>query len=273
MKINIDKMIDLLIKIVTIAILFVGIAIVIMISRYQQARKCYEQIREQAKIVRDTSGECAPGVDVKDQKTVTDTENPHMEQPDTEQKNMERLNTEIDIRYLQTINKNAFAWISACDGAIDYPVVWAEDDAFYLSHDLYGDKSVSGTIFIRSDTTAPFAQFFTPLYGHNMKDGSMFHSLMSYKSADYFEQHPQFAVYVEREKLIYQVFAVVVAAEEELPVSVRDDKKEAFLEEVKKCSLYDCRTPVSSTDQLVALVTCEYSEANYRLAVYGVRVL
>lgn len=74
---------------------------------------------------------------------------------------------------------------------MNYPIVQREgDNEYYLDHLFNGSVNESGTIFADYRNTQPFAEWNTVLYGHNMKDGSMFGIMDEYGSMDFYNQHP-----------------------------------------------------------------------------------
>lgn len=82
-------------------------------------------------------------------------------------------------------------WLHIPETEMDYPVVRGKDTSFYLNHSFEGKDSVSGVIFT-DPFTEPFASGHTVLYGHNMKDGSMFGGLKAYMDSEFLENRPVF---------------------------------------------------------------------------------
>lgn len=152
----------------------------------------------------------------------------------------------VDFEALKELNESCVGWIYACDGAISYPVVAAVDD-YYLNHAVDGIKSDAGAIFVNAKDENPFAGSRAVLYGHNMKDGSMFHPLMQYWQEDgYLLQHPYVYIITEEETYQYEITSVYVTEYEKLAF-------ETFQEQ--------------NSQAVIDLVTCEYSGKNTRLVV------
>ncbi|MFQ8840004.1 MAG: class B sortase [Clostridium fessum] len=83
---------------------------------------------------------------------------------------------------------------------INYPVVQGKDNDYYLHRDLNGQKSTAGTIFLDYADRADFSSLHNVLYGHHMKNGSMFKDISRYKDQGYFDQHSEIILYTpERE--------------------------------------------------------------------------
>lgn len=178
----------------------------------------------------------------------------------------------INFDALRALNPDCVAWIYGCDGAIDYPVVLSQDDSYYLTHTVSGEANRAGSIFVDMYANAPFAEFQTILYGHNMKNGSMFHALLNYREREYWEEHPNVTVYLEGETKKYQIFAAYYDYYEELPVydsMETQEEREAYIGHIKGLSLYDTAVEVSADARLLTLITCEYSGEDYRMVVHG----
>ncbi len=105
-------------------------------------------------------------------------------------------------------NEDIYSWIYIPDTNIDYPVLQhSTDDTYYLNHNMDGTKGYPGCIYTESANSKEFADFNTILYGHKMKNGSMFHDLHKYADAAFLEEHPYVYVYLPDRTLKYQIFA------------------------------------------------------------------
>jgi sortase B len=98
---------------------------------------------------------------------------------------------DLDINWdaLRAINPDIVGWLMIPDTRINYPIVQASDNDYYLKH-LF-DKSVSeaGAIFLDSENDSSITGQNNIIYGHNLLDGSMFAGLKSYQAQDYFDAH------------------------------------------------------------------------------------
>ena len=117
----------------------------------------------------------------------------------------------IDFKALGEINPDIYAWITIKDTNIDYPVAQREgDDTFYLHHDLYGDPKFAGCIYSEDKNAKDFSDPLTVLYGHNMRNGSMFQNLHKFRDPEFFDSHPEFYVYTADHRYTYRIFAAYV---------------------------------------------------------------
>jgi len=100
-----------------------------------------------------------------------------------------RKGRDVDFEKLRSRNKDVKGWIYLPDSEIDYPVVQAADNDYYLHRGLDGEYAFEGTIFIDAECADPFHEKNTVIYGHHMNSGSMLSGLDKYKDKDYFRKH------------------------------------------------------------------------------------
>ena len=102
----------------------------------------------------------------------------------------------IDFEKLLEINDDIYAWIRIPDTNIDYPIVQrAGDDAYYLRRDIYKKPKVAGSIFTEDCNSKDFDDPNTVIYGHNMRNKSMFQNLHLYEDPDFFKENPYVYIY------------------------------------------------------------------------------
>ena len=109
---------------------------------------------------------------------------------------------------LLSINKDFIGWISI-DDIINYPVVKAKNNSYYLRRTFTGQSNNSGTIFMDYRNDLGFDELVCILYGHNMKDDSMFGLLHNYRNRSYMEEHPSISIVTLNGKVLtYDIFGV-----------------------------------------------------------------
>ncbi|MFI3237732.1 MAG: class B sortase [Lachnospiraceae bacterium] len=114
----------------------------------------------------------------------------------------------IDFEGLHEVNADVYAWISIPGTVIDYPILQhASDDSYYLNYNIDGSYGYPGCIYTEKVNAKDFSDPNTIIYGHNMKDDSMFGMLHSYKDSLFFGENPLITIYTETEILTYQIFA------------------------------------------------------------------
>ena len=113
----------------------------------------------------------------------------------------------VDFAALQEINPDVVAWIRI-PGVLEYPVVRGEDNSYYLNHTVQKTYNIAGSIFLDYRNERDFSDSKNIIYGHNMKDGSMFHVLRNYQDIDFFQEHTDMEVYLpDGRTLNYQITA------------------------------------------------------------------
>ncbi|MGF7086119.1 SrtB family sortase, partial [Lachnospiraceae bacterium PF1-4] len=118
--------------------------------------------------------------------------------------------TNPQILELKKINPDVAGWVYLRDTSIDYPFVMAGDYNEYLRTDIYGNYSLSGTIFTDFRFGGDFKGFQTILFGHSMDNGSMFMDLLNFRDREYFKAHREGVIYLEKETLELELIACVV---------------------------------------------------------------
>ena len=114
----------------------------------------------------------------------------------------------IDFASLKEKNDEVYAWIKIPETNIDYPVVQSKiDDNFYLNRSIDKKYLFAGMIYSQSCNNLDFFDPVTVLYGHNMKNGTMFQNLHKFQDAKFFEENDEFYVYTENRIFTYKVIS------------------------------------------------------------------
>lgn len=122
------------------------------------------------------------------------------------------LDIPIDFAALQESNSDTYGWIQIPGTLVDYPILQnAEETDYYLTHSFDKSTARCGAIYTRNDTAQDFSAPCTILYGHNMKDDSMFGSLHSYENIDFFSdpENRTITVYTPNSIRTYSIVAAV----------------------------------------------------------------
>ncbi len=128
----------------------------------------------------------------------------------------------IDFAALQKINPQIIAWVSIPNSRIDYPIAQAKDNVFYLHHDFYGRSSFSGCVFLDKDAKPDFTSNDSPIYGHHMRNGSMFGTLEYFREAAFRDSHQIAFVYLPDRTIKYQFVEGQLLGGTELPPNTHD---------------------------------------------------
>lgn len=183
---------------------------------------------------------------------------------------------------LYEINSELIGWLQIEDTKVSYPVTVTNDNAYYLSHDFFHNKDRHGTIFADSDTNFSEKNYNIILYGHQMRDGSMFGFLLDYEDSTYYEEHPIIQFDSRTELCEYQVLAVFkskIYNEDEDVFKyyqyVNIDKEDVFEEyyyNIMALAMYETGITAKYGDELLTLSTCDYSITDGRLVLVAKRI-
>lgn len=171
---------------------------------------------------------------------------------------------EIDWQSLLSQNKDIRAWIYLKDSVINYPVVRGSDNAFYLTHMFNKAYNGAGALFMDANAPDKFEGFNTVIYGHHMRDGSMFALLEKYKSQEFYENNKQLELITPSAKYHLKVigFELVFSESDAYNYNFIDDiEKQALIDYTAKNNLINVHERANIKDRLVTLSTCAY-EAN-----------
>lgn len=183
----------------------------------------------------------------------------------------------VDFDKLMEINEDTIGWIRFTEPAIiSYPVVQGIDNDIYLHKTFAANENTLGTIFLDVNCKQDFNDRNSIIYGHRMKDGSMFRKLEEYKDKAFWEEHPYFYIYTpEGKEITYQIYSagVVEDTAETYTLSFEDDAQfQSFIDYTYSTSDYETGVEVTVEDQVVTLSTCTAASDNHRYVVHGVKI-
>ena len=169
--------INILILIVVCAIIGILILFVVQGRAYAAARNSYDEIKQQAVSV-----------------------------------SSDALERTIDFSVIEDNSNGKCSWIYLPDSEIDYPIVQADDNENYLSVDAYGNPSKSGAIFLDCNNSIMMDDAKSVIYGHSMKDGSMFHELHNFTKSEYASTHSKLYLYMDDSEVYEYELRFVITA-------------------------------------------------------------
>ena len=192
--------------------------------------------------------------------------------------NLEEENVINKVKDLQKENEDVKAWIKIKDTNINYPVVQANDNEYYLYRNYKKENSNYGSIFIDSNSNIENPNSNIIMYGHNMKDGSMFKDLLKYSDKEYFNNHKYIEFVTNTSFNTYEIIAVFKSRifyknEENVfryyqCTDLNDEEDyNYYITNCKQLSFYDTGVNAEYGEQIITLITCEYSSENGRMVV------
>lgn len=182
---------------------------------------------------------------------------------------------EVDFEALEAVNEDFRAWLVIPALSLEYPVVQGDDTSYYLTHTFEREENSSGAIFMDEDASADFSDRNTFLYGHNMKNGSMFGKLKKFiREEKLCESDPYFYLFTKGGAYRYRIAAYYVTEDGSDAYLLPDNAEQAekYLEKAMKRSLCRCADVLPENAPIVTLSTC-YGAAGgtQRFVVHGVQ--
>lgn len=195
------------------------------------------------------------------------------------EKNANYVEPPVNFVSLKKINPDIYAWINIPGTVIDYPILRsADDNAYYLTHTAENQKSSYGAIYTEDYNDTDFADFNTVIYGHNMKNGTMFGSLRKYRSKDFFDSNREINIYMPGRIMKYRIFAAHITDDRHILLSydfsnasVRDKYISDIFANKKMNSFFDENVGVTADDRIITLSTCT-GKTEERYLVQGVLI-
>lgn len=188
---------------------------------------------------------------------------------------------EIDFEKLQAEeNEDIYAWITVPGTVIDYPVLQhPEEIGYYLKHNLDHSKGYPGCIYSQLYSSKDWEDPITCLYGHNMKNGTMFAGLHQYRDSEFFREHPYVYIYTPDKIRVYEIFAAYEYTDVDLVLMYHyggEETYKAYLESIYTLdgmnNNFNTEIEVTAEDKILTLVTCISDKPDRRYLVQSVLV-
>ena len=183
----------------------------------------------------------------------------------------------VDFEKLLEMNSDVVGWIRFDEPSeINYPVVQGRDNEEYLKRTFEANTNKLGTLFVDVNNPGDFSGRNTFIYGHNMKNGSMFAQLLKYKNDSFYKEHPYFYIYTPDGKVrTYEIFSagVVKDTSDSYIMDYADDAAfQTYIDYIKQQSAYPTSAEVTTASKIVSLSTCTNVRDDERFLVHGVMI-
>ena len=184
----------------------------------------------------------------------------------------EKIRVEKEEENLYDKYEDYRGWIKIDNTNINYPIVQGKDNLFYLDKDINKNYLSSGSIFMNY-LNHGFNDENTVLFGHHMRNKTMFAQLKKYKEKEFFYGDNDIVIEVENGKVLkYKVFSAYVTDSKDNYIKTNFDDKDQykeFLEDIKNKSQYKSDIDVNENDKIITLSTCSYEFNDARMVVHG----
>jgi len=187
------------------------------------------------------------------------------------------------VKELQQENPDVKGWIRIEGTIINYPLLQGTDNDYYFSYNYKKEKTKYGSIMLNYKSDIKDVNSNVIIYGHDMKDAQMFGELLNYKDKAFYETHPTIYIATDEAEAEYQIMYVFLSR-----VFYKDETNvfryyqyynfdsestyNKYLDNCRAIQLYDTRITAEYGDQLITLITCEYSQENGRLVVVAKKI-
>lgn len=172
---------------------------------------------------------------------------------------------------LKSINSDTVGWVEIFDTHINYPVVQGKDDLEYLNKDIYGNSTLTGSIYLASDNNSDFNDWYNLLYGHHMDNGAMFGDISKFLDQDYFQTHSKGILQTQSGTYVLNVFACISTDSYEGTIyHISEDAEERYpkLKEYISNHSYQL-TEMPDDARILAFSTCTDATTNGRIVLFA----
>ena len=187
------------------------------------------------------------------------------EQPKDEISTEENGEFTVDFSGLKELNPDCIGWIRFENIDISYPIMQGEDNEYYLKHTFEGQAVTAASIFMDANNHADFSDQNTFIYGHNMKNGSMFGKLKQMYESEKYKDSKYLWICTPNGKYRYEIFSMQyakVGSDVYTLFSAHDEQFEAYVKKMAKQSKVDMKAlGLGKDDYVVTLSTCTYDES------------
>lgn len=169
------------------------------------------------------------------------------------------------------INADYKMWIEVPNTNIDYPVVQGKDNDFYLNHDFNKKESSAGAIFVDYKNNIDKDKNIV-IYGHNMRNKSMFQNLMKFKDEAFWKENSKIILTIGGKRYEYKIFSSYISNANYINLKTNfksEDEYLKYIDSIKENSIFHRDVDIKSNDRILTLSTCSYEEDDNRMIIYG----
>lgn len=181
---------------------------------------------------------------------------------------------QVDFAALQEINPDVVGWIYIEGTQVNYPIVQGKNNDKYLYRMITGEYNSAGSLFLDAEVERDFSDRNNAVYGHNMKNGSMFAGIMGYKGQEFYQEHPVILLLTPDRNYQVHIFSAYVlsAHGDAWDTSFSDESFGKWLDRRISRSYIETDVVPTAQDRVLTLSTCTYENRNSRFLVHGILV-
>lgn len=186
--------------------------------------------------------------------------------------NEKEMQYTVDFEKLKNMNEETVGWIKVNGTNIEYAIVKSRDNSYYLNHNFEKKYNSGGWIFADYKNKFDGTDKNIVIYGHNMKDNSMFGSLKNILDEEWYNNEENYIIdfITEKEQQKYQVFSVYKIENEDyyIDTEFKENEFPKFIETLKRRSIKDFNLEITEVDSILTLSTCADNN-KYRIVLHA----
>jgi len=178
----------------------------------------------------------------------------------------------MNLKTLQDQNPDILGWIMIPDSKLSYPYLQGEDNDYYLNHTWEHEKTVAGSIYLEHLVSGDLSDYNTIIYGHRMRDKSMFGNLTYFTDPEYLEEHPHVYLVNDEGCYTYRIFSAHEAGVTEQTYrigEVDEAGRQMYIDWAKEHSVIDAGVEPTTDQRILTMVTCTGKGYDARWVVQG----
>lgn len=178
----------------------------------------------------------------------------------------------VDFDALRKVNQDVVGWIYIPDTQVNYPIVQGKDNDRYLYRLIDGSSNSAGSIFLDADNLPDFSEKNSSIYGHNMKNGTMFADVTGYKSQEFYDAHPIALLVTPEKNYVVHLFSgyVTDAWADAWDTNFSPEQYQKWLDKRIQKSCFCAKTVPTTEDRVLTFSTCTYETQDGRFVVHGI---
>ncbi len=286
-----QKIVSIVVVIACVVAIALGIRAISFNSELTEAEHKFEEFRED---VTTTDVPVDPGTDIfaqnpegnaeqpTDVQNPENVENPEAQTPEGQQPEQNTASNVVtsaskhNFSALQSNNKDVYAWITVPQTKVDYPILQNTVNDYYLMRNMDGSQGYPGCLYTNKCNKKDFSDYVNIIYGHNMKNKTMFGSLHSYDDASFLKKGNTITVETTSQFINYEVIAAVNYSDNRIDYYYevsskkgRDDFWKSVLDNKNSSGTTILVDTLNDDDKLVVLSTCISGKSDRRFLIIG----
>ncbi len=174
----------------------------------------------------------------------------------------------VDFEELKAENKDIVGWIYSKNTPINYPVLQSDDNDYYLRKLITGEYNTAGSLFMDYRNKSNLEDNKIIIYGHNMKNATMFGTLQKYRNQDYFNEHKIMYYFTPDSNYLVRIFSAYTETTQS-SIYTETNLNQDLIDQVQRKSNFQCDIQVTENDKIIILSTCSYDYDEARYVVFG----